>query len=228
MCLISVKTLLGMGRAFMKGGRVTPHFKVLEELDDARPSYAILSHRWGQGINYGELTQLPKVGEEDGSEFRNAAKFHGSNSWLEWFSRGWTLEELIAPKGLQFFKRNWEKKLRIHCERDYANPKAYPEERNPFKSTQCSPNHVVGCLSGDDAGGSSILVVRAVRCTHVDAVRRREKRISVFAAGNHPHVERPEHLRMGSQWKDSANWQCPCGRPELLQGLPRHCEYGTR
>ncbi|KAL4072365.1 hypothetical protein V8B97DRAFT_2109639 [Scleroderma yunnanense] len=116
MCLISVKTLLGMGRAFMKGGRVTPHFKVLEELDDARPSYAILSHRWGQGINYGELTQLPKVGEEDGSEFRNAAKFHGSNSWLEWFSRGWTLEELIAPKGLQFFKRNWEKKLRIHSQ----------------------------------------------------------------------------------------------------------------
>ncbi|KAI6141590.1 heterokaryon incompatibility protein-domain-containing protein [Pisolithus tinctorius] len=34
-------------------------------------------------------------------------KFHKSNGWPEWFIRGWTLQELIAPKRLEFFNRDW-------------------------------------------------------------------------------------------------------------------------
>ncbi|KAI6143794.1 hypothetical protein BKA82DRAFT_65217, partial [Pisolithus tinctorius] len=35
-------------------------------------------------------------------------KFAESNGWPKWFSRGWTLQELIAPEDVHFFNRNWE------------------------------------------------------------------------------------------------------------------------
>ncbi|KAI6104904.1 heterokaryon incompatibility protein-domain-containing protein, partial [Pisolithus croceorrhizus] len=35
------------------------------------------------------------------------SKFDQSNGWPEWFVRGWTLQELIAPKQVNFFNRNW-------------------------------------------------------------------------------------------------------------------------
>ncbi|KAI6007491.1 hypothetical protein EDC04DRAFT_971582 [Pisolithus marmoratus] len=34
--------------------------------------------------------------------------FGNSNGWPEWFSRGWTLQELIAPRDLQFFNKDWK------------------------------------------------------------------------------------------------------------------------
>ncbi|KAI6012990.1 hypothetical protein EDC04DRAFT_724394 [Pisolithus marmoratus] len=34
--------------------------------------------------------------------------FGNSNGWPEWFSRGWTLQELIAPNDLQFFNKDWK------------------------------------------------------------------------------------------------------------------------
>ena len=36
------------------------------------------------------------------------AKYHESNGWPEWFSRGWTLQEMIAPRNLQFFNKDWQ------------------------------------------------------------------------------------------------------------------------
>ncbi|KAI6142929.1 heterokaryon incompatibility protein-domain-containing protein [Pisolithus tinctorius] len=38
---------------------------------------------------------------------RPANKFSKSNGWPEWFMRGWTLQELVAPKQLEFFNKNW-------------------------------------------------------------------------------------------------------------------------
>ncbi|KAI6011654.1 heterokaryon incompatibility protein-domain-containing protein, partial [Pisolithus marmoratus] len=35
-------------------------------------------------------------------------RFAGSEGWPEWFSRCWTLPELIAPRDLQFFNANWQ------------------------------------------------------------------------------------------------------------------------
>ncbi|KAI6120313.1 hypothetical protein EDD16DRAFT_892092 [Pisolithus croceorrhizus] len=35
------------------------------------------------------------------------SKFHKVNGWPKWFSRGWTLQELIAPKQVEFFNKNW-------------------------------------------------------------------------------------------------------------------------
>ncbi|KAI6042311.1 hypothetical protein EDC04DRAFT_991756 [Pisolithus marmoratus] len=42
---------------------------------------------------------LPTQRDQNFSEF---------NSWPKWFSRGWTLQELIAPAHVQFFNRHWE------------------------------------------------------------------------------------------------------------------------
>lgn len=38
---------------------------------------------------------------------RDNEKYHRFNGWSEWFSRGWTLQELIAPKDVRFFNKRW-------------------------------------------------------------------------------------------------------------------------
>ncbi|KIK22877.1 hypothetical protein PISMIDRAFT_101532, partial [Pisolithus microcarpus 441] len=38
---------------------------------------------------------------------KNDSKFDKSNGWPEWFVRGWTLQELIAPKQVEFFNEHW-------------------------------------------------------------------------------------------------------------------------
>ncbi|KAL4065648.1 heterokaryon incompatibility protein-domain-containing protein [Scleroderma yunnanense] len=35
-------------------------------------------------------------------------KYPNSNGWPEWFSRGWTLQEMIAPSNVQFFNKDWQ------------------------------------------------------------------------------------------------------------------------
>ena len=35
-------------------------------------------------------------------------KYPNSNGWPEWFSRGWTLQEMIAPSNVQFFDKDWQ------------------------------------------------------------------------------------------------------------------------
>lgn len=35
-------------------------------------------------------------------------KFSEFNGWPKWFSRGWTLQELVAPENVHFFNGNWE------------------------------------------------------------------------------------------------------------------------
>jgi len=44
--------------------------------------------------------------------------YPNSRGWPEWFSRGWTLQEMIAPRDVQFFNKGWEsignKKMLAH------------------------------------------------------------------------------------------------------------------
>ncbi|KAI6030134.1 heterokaryon incompatibility protein-domain-containing protein [Pisolithus marmoratus] len=50
------------------------------------------------------------LSDVDASAFpteQDFSKFGKSNGWPEWFSRGWTLQELIAPKEVEFFNKNW-------------------------------------------------------------------------------------------------------------------------
>ena len=47
----------------------------------------------------------------DGSSFptkKDDGKHPKSNGWPEWFSRGWTLQEMIAPRNLRFFNKDWQ------------------------------------------------------------------------------------------------------------------------
>ena len=47
----------------------------------------------------------------DGSSFpttKDEEKYPQLNGWPEWFSRGWTLQEMIAPQDLQFFNKDWQ------------------------------------------------------------------------------------------------------------------------
>ena len=47
----------------------------------------------------------------DGSSFptkKDEEEYPNSNQWPEWFSRGWTLQEMIAPRDLQFFNKHWQ------------------------------------------------------------------------------------------------------------------------
>ena len=46
-----------------------------------------------------------------GSSFpteRDDGRYHKSNGWPEWFLRGWTLQEMIAPRDVQFFNKDWQ------------------------------------------------------------------------------------------------------------------------
>jgi len=38
---------------------------------------------------------------------RDDERYPWSNSWPEWFLRGWTLQEMIAPRDVRFFNRDW-------------------------------------------------------------------------------------------------------------------------
>ena len=178
MHLINVKALLEREGLMTKRKQVDRRAKVLEFCDDEVTKYAILSHRWiGQEVEYDEIVDLAKMGEEERDEIRqrdgyrkilnsceqakkdeyewlwvdtcyidkrssaelseainsmyrwyaNAqvcyAYLHDVldssfpvarddkryvNGWPEWFSRGWTLQEMIAPSNVQFFNKRWQ------------------------------------------------------------------------------------------------------------------------
>ena len=39
---------------------------------------------------------------------RDYEEYPRSTGWPEWFSRGWTLQEMIAPSNVQFFNKDWQ------------------------------------------------------------------------------------------------------------------------
>ncbi|KAI5998281.1 heterokaryon incompatibility protein-domain-containing protein [Pisolithus albus] len=63
-------------------------------------------YRWYRdaGVCYAYLND---VDEPAMPTKQNDSKFGQSNGWPEWFSRGWTLQELIAPKQVKFFNKDW-------------------------------------------------------------------------------------------------------------------------
>ena len=79
----------------------------IDKRSSAELSEAINSmYRWYENsrICYAYLHDLT------GSSFPIAGdyeRYYKSKGWPEWFSRGWTLQEMIAPRDLQFFNRYW-------------------------------------------------------------------------------------------------------------------------
>ncbi|KAI6107093.1 heterokaryon incompatibility protein-domain-containing protein [Pisolithus croceorrhizus] len=50
---------------------------------------------------------LHDVDEREFPIKQDFSRFGKSSGWPEWFSRGWTLQELIAPKEVEFFNKDW-------------------------------------------------------------------------------------------------------------------------
>ncbi|KIN94212.1 hypothetical protein M404DRAFT_168869, partial [Pisolithus tinctorius Marx 270] len=63
-------------------------------------------YQWYQNaqVCYAYLNDVDELAFPDK---RDVNKFDKSNGWPEWFARGWTLQELIAPKEVVFFNKGW-------------------------------------------------------------------------------------------------------------------------
>ncbi|KAL4079976.1 hypothetical protein V8B97DRAFT_2020720 [Scleroderma yunnanense] len=97
--------------------------EVIEFCNDGAEDYAIFSYQWG--VKYEEIVGLAKMEptvidearQSNGREVRvdiscvdkrsSAESSEAINSMYRVFSRGWTLQEMIALNGLQFFNKDW-------------------------------------------------------------------------------------------------------------------------
>ena len=79
----------------------------IDKRSSAELSEAINSmYRWyeNSSICYAYLHDLP---DSSFPVVGDLAKYPKSNGRPEWFSRGWTLQEMIAPRDVQFFNKDW-------------------------------------------------------------------------------------------------------------------------
>ena len=79
----------------------------IDKRSSAELSEAINSmYRWYENsrICYAYLHDLPGPSFPISSDNET---YHKSRGWPEWFSRGWTLQEMIAPRDVQFFNKDW-------------------------------------------------------------------------------------------------------------------------
>jgi len=80
----------------------------IDKRSSAELSEAINSmYRWYENakVCYAYLHDVPDPRFPTASDRERYLDFSG---WPEWFSRGWTLQELIAPSSVQFFNKNWQ------------------------------------------------------------------------------------------------------------------------
>ncbi|KIO00240.1 hypothetical protein M404DRAFT_153168, partial [Pisolithus tinctorius Marx 270] len=63
-------------------------------------------YRWYQNAQVC-YTYLHDVDESVFPTKQDRGKFQKSKGWPVWFTRGWTLQELIAPNQVEFFNKNW-------------------------------------------------------------------------------------------------------------------------
>ena len=80
----------------------------IDKRSSAELSEAINSmYRWYENaeVCYAYLHDVPGSSFPIAKDRKRYRKFGG---WPEWFSRGWTLQELIAPNNVQFLNKNWQ------------------------------------------------------------------------------------------------------------------------
>jgi len=81
----------------------------IDKQSSAELSEAINSmYQWYENVKvcYAYLHDIPGSSFPTASDRERYAKFKG---WPEWFSRGWMLQELIAPSNVQFFNKDWRR-----------------------------------------------------------------------------------------------------------------------
>ena len=80
----------------------------IDKRSSAELSEAINSmYRWYENsrVCYAYLHDVPGLSFPTRSDNKT---YPNSNGWPEWFSRGWTLQEMIAPGNVQFFNKDWK------------------------------------------------------------------------------------------------------------------------
>ena len=82
----------------------------IDKRSSAELSEALNSmYRWYENsrVCYVYLHDVPDLFpmERDKSRYQHPK----SNGWPEWFSRGWTLQEMIASRDIWFFNKNWQR-----------------------------------------------------------------------------------------------------------------------
>ena len=80
----------------------------IDKRSSAELSEAINSmYRWYENAKacYAYLHDVSASSFPTANDKERYPKFNG---WPEWFSRGWTLQELIAPSNIQFFNKDWQ------------------------------------------------------------------------------------------------------------------------
>ena len=80
----------------------------IDKRSSAELSEAINSmYRWYENSRVCYV-YLHDVSDFDFPIASDESRYPKSNGWPEWFSRGWTLQEMIAPKDVWFFNKNWQ------------------------------------------------------------------------------------------------------------------------
>ncbi|KAI5997228.1 heterokaryon incompatibility protein-domain-containing protein [Pisolithus orientalis] len=148
----------------------------------------------------------------------NYSKFSNSNGWPEWFIRGWTLQELIAPREVKFLNGVWAP---IGNKGDLADT-LQEVTRIPLKVltnglTSVRPS-IAQVMSWAADRKTTRVEDRAYSLLGLFGVNmpmlygEREKAFQRLQL---------EIIRQSSDHrKDSADWYCPGRRPELLSRLP--------
>ncbi|KAL4063530.1 hypothetical protein V8B97DRAFT_1876750 [Scleroderma yunnanense] len=80
----------------------------IDKRSSAELSEAINSmYRWYQNstVCYAYLHDVPGLSFPTRNDDE---RYPNSNGWPEWFLRGWTLQEMIAPSNVQFFNKDWK------------------------------------------------------------------------------------------------------------------------
>ncbi|KAL4068376.1 heterokaryon incompatibility protein-domain-containing protein [Scleroderma yunnanense] len=80
----------------------------IDKRSSAELSEAINSmYRWYENsrVCYAYLHDVPDSSFPTGWD---NPMYSDSRGWPEWFSRGWTLQEMIAPSNVQFFNKDWQ------------------------------------------------------------------------------------------------------------------------
>ncbi|KAI6025501.1 hypothetical protein EDC04DRAFT_235473 [Pisolithus marmoratus] len=115
------------------------------------------------------------------------------NGRPEWFSWGWTLQELIAPKEVQFFNKDWvplgnKRTLAFKLAKTTRIPLPVLKVPSPGL-VLCGPNYVMGCRPEDNSSRRpGIFLVGIIRREYADALWRGRESISTTTVGNHPWV----------------------------------------
>jgi hypothetical protein len=128
----------------------------IDKTSSAELAEAINSmYRWYQnGICIAFLEDLPDQADDDSSR-ESKAELLKVLALCRWFSRGWTLQELIAPKELVFYDRSWKSRGTKHGLSDELSQLTGIDPRILIGEQDLSENfrretNVLGSPSGDN------------------------------------------------------------------------------